>query len=101
MIQIKRLIIIMFQESWNDVDEQGDVFITTRTGAIKRKTTHSQTSSTKSKKPEVLPEDTDSRKESAESQLSTSKALENDHTYSIYEQSGNCMEELVVKLDYV
>ena len=51
-------------ESWNDVHEQSDVFITTRTGAIKRKATHSQTSSTKSKKPEVLPEDTDCRKES-------------------------------------
>ena len=36
-------------ESWNEVDEQSDVFITTRTGAIKRKATDSQTSSTKSK----------------------------------------------------
>ena len=47
--------------------EQSDVFITTRTGAIKRKATDSQTSSTKSKKPGVLPEDIDNRKESAES----------------------------------
>lgn len=76
-------------ESWNEVDEQSDVFITTRTGAIKRKATDSQTSSTKSKKPE----DTDSRKELAESLSSISKALENDHTYSMDEQSGTCMEE--------
>ena len=80
-------------ESWNDVDEQSDVFITTRTGAVKRKATHSQTSSTKSKKPEVLPEETDIRKESAESLSSIAKALENDHTYSMHEQSGTCMEE--------
>ena len=46
------------------------MFITTRTGAIKRKATDSQTSSTKSKKPVVLPEDIDDRKESAESLLS-------------------------------
>ena len=36
-------------ESCNDVDEQSDVFITTRTGAIKRYATDSQTRSTKSK----------------------------------------------------
>ncbi|KAK2561418.1 hypothetical protein P5673_015940 [Acropora cervicornis] len=80
-------------ESWNDVDEQSDVFITTRTGAIKRKATDSETSSTKSKKPVVLPEDIDNRKESAESLSSISEAMKNDHTYSMYEQSGTCMEE--------
>ena len=37
-------------ESWNDVDEQSDVFITTRTGAIKRKATYSHTSSTNLKR---------------------------------------------------
>ena len=80
-------------ESWNDVDEQSDVFITTQTGAIKRKATDCQTSSTKSKKPVVLPEDIDNRKESAESLSSISEAMKNDHTYSMYEQSGTCMEE--------
>ena len=80
-------------ESWNDVDEQSDVFITTRTGAIKRKARDSQTSSTKSKKPVVLPEDIDNRKESAKSLSSISEAMKNDHTYSMYEQSGTCMEE--------
>jgi len=85
-------IVSRINESWNDVDEQSDVSITIRTGAIKRKATHSQTS-TKSKKPKVLPEDTDSRKESAESLSSIAKGLENDHTYSMHEQSGTCMEE--------
>jgi len=80
-------------ESWNDVDEQSDVFITTRTGAIKRKATDSETSSTKSIKPVVLPEDIDNRKESADSLSSISEAMKNDHTYSMYEQSGTCMEE--------
>ena len=69
------------------------MFITTRTGAIKRKATDSQTSSTKSKKPVVLPEDFDNRKESAESLSSISEAMKNDHTYSMYEQSRTCMEE--------
>ena len=81
-------------DSWIDVDEQSDVFITTLTGAIKRKTIHSQTSSTESKNPEVLSEDTDSGKESAESLSLISKwKMKNDHTYSTYEQSGICMEE--------
>ena len=80
-------------ESWNYVDELGGVFITTRTGAIKRKATDSETCSTKSKMPVVLPEDIDNRKESAESLSSTSEATKNDHTYSMYEQSGTCMEE--------
>ena len=60
-------------QSWNDVDERSDVFIT------------------KSKMPVVLPED--NRKESAESLSSISEAMKNDHTYSMYEQSGTCMEE--------
>ncbi|KAK2553559.1 hypothetical protein P5673_025047, partial [Acropora cervicornis] len=57
--------------SWNDVDEQSDVFIT------------------KSKKTCNI----DNRKESAESLSSISEAMKNDHTYSMYEQSGACMEE--------
>lgn len=63
------------------------MFITIRKGAIKRKATDSQISSTKSKKPVVLPEDIDNRKESAESLSSISEAMKNDHTYSMYEQS--------------
>ena len=43
--------------------------------------------------PGVLPEDIDNRKESAESLSSISEAMKNDHTYSMYEQSGTCMEE--------
>ena len=43
--------------------------------------------------PGVLPEDIDNRKESAESLSSISEAKKNDHTYSMYEQSGTCMEE--------
>ena len=69
------------------------LFITIRKGAIKRKATDSQISSTKSKKPVVLPEDIDNRKESAESLSSISEAMKNDHTYSMCEQSGTCMEE--------
>ena len=44
-------------ESQNVVDEQSDLFITTRTGAIKRKENHIQTSNSESKKLEVLPVD--------------------------------------------
>ena len=43
--------------------------------------------------PGVLPEDIDIRKESAESLSSISEAMKSDHTYSMYEQSGTCMEE--------
>ena len=43
--------------------------------------------------PGVLPEDIDNRKESAESLSSISEAMKNDHTYSMYEQSGTCMKE--------
>ena len=63
------------------------MFITIRKGAIKRKATDSQISSTKYKKPVVLPEEIDNRKESAESLSSISEAIKNDHTYSMYEQS--------------
>ena len=69
------------------------MFITARTGAIKRKATDSQTSSTKSKKPVVLPEDIDNRKESDESLSSIWEAMKKDHRYSMYDQSGTCMEE--------
>ena len=80
-------------ESWNNVDEQSDVFITTQTGAIKRNATDSQTSSTKSKKPVVLREDIDNRKESAESLSSISEAMNNDHTYSCLLYTSDAADE--------
>ena len=70
------------------------MFITTRTGAINRKATYSQTSSTKSKNLEFyLKTLTIERNLLSLDQSSISDAMKNDHTYSMYEQSGTCMEE--------
>ena len=74
--EVRRII-----ESWNDAEEQSDVFLTTRTGAVKRKAVHTQTSSMKSKKLEVLPKGLDNEKKAAVSQSSITQAAESDHTY--------------------
>ncbi|PFX28150.1 uncharacterized protein LOC111326679 isoform X2 [Stylophora pistillata] len=86
---------------------KSDVSITTQTDAIKRDATHTQTSSGKFKKLEVLHEDNEgvlrgqnaevlleeNSEETTESLASISNALENDHTYCMYEQSGDCKED--------
>lgn len=94
-------------KSLYDVNVQSDVSITTQTDAIKRDATHTQTSSGKFKKLEVLHEDNEgvlpgqnaevlleeNSEETTESLASISNALENDHTYCMYEQSGDCKED--------
>ena len=95
-------------ESLTNVDVQSDMFINPHT--IKRDTTHTQTSSGKFKMLDVLPKDNagvlqavpeqsaevlseDNTKETSELLTSVSNALENDHTYCMYEQSGDCKED--------
>ncbi len=79
-------------ESWTDAEEQNDVFLTTRKGAIKRKATHTQPSSKKSKKGKVLPKGLDNEKEAAVSP-SKIQAVDNDHTYCAFKESDTCAEE--------
>ena len=72
-------------ETWFDVDEQNDVFKTTRKGAIKRKPTHTPTTVTKCKR---LKEQHDT--EESETLSFNKIAFQNDHTYSQDEQSKIC-----------
>ena len=76
--------------SWNDTEEESDLFLTTRRGGIKRKATHTQTSSIKSKKLESLSTESDNDNEAGVSLSSMTQAMENDHTYCAYEESDTC-----------